>query len=112
MKLTTSDGRNGRTYFIDNKEVSQDEYDRALAEQKAMLPQVGGGRPGDSLVAWSNPIYSDAAAVHPSQVNEAIEDAKKKGVPTDFTADGRPIFTSSRHFRKYCKAYGFVHKGY
>lgn len=55
----------------------------------------------------SNPKLSDALAVHPSQVAEAVADAKKKGVPTRFEADGRPIITSRAHQKQYLKAYGF-----
>lgn len=54
---------------------------------------------------------SDALAVHPNQIKEATEDARKKGVPTDFSEDGRPIFTSRRHLRDYCVAYGFYNRG-
>ncbi len=53
------------------------------------------------------PMVSDAAAVHPSQAKEATEDAAKKGVPTEFTKGGRPIFTSQGHRAAYCKAYGY-----
>lgn len=50
---------------------------------------------------------SVALAVHPSQVQEAIDDARKKGVPTDFTPDGRPVFESRSHRKKYMTAYRF-----
>lgn len=56
------------------------------------------------------PKASDALAVHASQVEEAREDARKKGVPTDFLPDGRPVFTSRAHQKKYCRAYGFFNK--
>jgi len=53
---------------------------------------------------------SDALAVHPTQVAEAIADAKKKGVPTDFAPDGRPIITSRNHQKRYLRAYGFFNR--
>lgn len=59
---------------------------------------------------WSNPLLSDALAVHPSQVKEAYEDSVKKGVPTEFLADGRAVLRSREHRRKYLKAYGFYDK--
>jgi hypothetical protein len=58
------------------------------------------------------PLHSEALAVHPTQIQEARDVAKAKGVPTDFDSSGRPIFTSSRHFREYAKRHGFRHKGY
>ncbi len=58
----------------------------------------------DTPGAW--PMKSDAAGVHPSQIGEAREHAAKVGVPTDFTPDGRAIFTSRLHRKSYCEAHG------
>ena len=58
------------------------------------------------------PLHSEALAVHPNQIPEAIEVAKRKGVPVEFDKVGRPIFTSSRQFREYAKRHGFRHRGY
>src|SRR5438132_7662035 len=77
-------GENTR-YFIDGHEVTKEAFDEALPD----APK-GGGRAGDSLTGWK-PIVSDALAVHPRQVREAVEDAKAKGVPTEFQPDGRPV---------------------
>ena len=52
------------------------------------------------------PMASDAAGVHPGQVDQAHEHARRVGIPTEFTADGRAIFTSRRHRRDYCRAIG------
>lgn len=52
-------------------------------------------------------MVSDACAVHPSQVAEAHADARAKGVPTEFTKGGRPIFRDQAHRAAYCKAYGY-----
>jgi hypothetical protein len=49
------------------------------------------------------PHNSMAAGVHPRQVGEAMEHAKKNGVPTDFTPDGQAIFTSRNHRRAYLR---------
>ena len=56
------------------------------------------------------PRKSTAMAVHPSQLEEAAESAKRKGVPTDFAATGEPIFTSRAHQKKYITAYGYRNK--
>lgn len=85
----------------------QQMFYRALAEEA----RARAGAQSTSLVSF-RPVESDALAVHPKQVEEACEDAKKKGVPTEFLPDGRPVFTSSRHFRRYARAYGFRHRGY
>ena len=53
------------------------------------------------------PLYSDAVGVHPDQVGEAWGHSRSQGVPTEFTADGRAIFTSARHRKQYCEAYGY-----
>lgn len=70
-----------------------------------------GGSAQTALVSF-RPLHSEALAVHPDQIQEATADAKAKGVPVEFDRNGRPVFTSSRQFRAYAKAYGFRHKGY
>jgi len=58
--------------------------------------------------AW--PMASEAAGCHPSEVGEYMDVARKRGVPTSFTADGRPIFRSREHRKRFCKAFGFFDK--
>jgi hypothetical protein len=57
-------------------------------------------------------VVSESLAVHPSQVQEATETAKKLGVSVEFQKDGRPVFDNSAHFRRYAKAHGYRHYGY
>lgn len=52
------------------------------------------------------PIHSMAAAVAKTQINEATEHARSRGVPTDFDAKGRPILTSPSHRRAYLRSRG------
>lgn len=94
-------------YLIDDREVSKAKFRR---EEKAALkrivkqeyaPQTNRG----GASAW--PLVSDALAVHPDQIPEAIESAKRKGVPTEFDKMGRPIFTSRAHRKSYCEKYHF-----
>jgi hypothetical protein len=85
------------TYHIDGKEVTKAEFDAAFPDRPVGEP---------SLVGWV-PIISDALAVHPRQVKEAIADARAKGVPTEFLPDGRPVLSSRSHRKRYLKAYGF-----
>lgn len=85
-------------YYIDGKEVTKKDF-------KSLYPDkpLGGNA---SLIGWK-PLKSTALAVDPTQVKEAIEDARKKGVPTHFEEDGRPVFTSREHRKQYCIQYGF-----
>src|SRR3989339_1012131 len=43
------------------------------------------------------PFESDAAGVHPDQIKEAFEHSVRIGIPTQFTSDGRAIFTGKKH---------------
>lgn len=56
------------------------------------------------------PKLSDALGVHPSQRGMAVEQARRAGVPTEFTHDGRAHITSAAHQRKLEKALGFFNK--
>lgn len=52
------------------------------------------------------PICSDAAGCHPSQIPEAMEEAKRLGVRVEFEKDGRVKFDNEAHKRQYSKAIG------
>lgn len=88
-------------FYIDNREVTEAEF-RAAFPDAPVVEVKGPLRTGKS---W--PLISDALGVHPKQVAEAIESARAKGVPTEFTAKGQPIFTSRAHRTAYCRVYGF-----
>ena len=70
-------------YYLNGEEVTEARFRRAFPEQ--------GPGDGSGLFGWK-PLVSDALAVHPAQVKEAVENSRIKGVPTDFQEDGRPIF--------------------
>lgn len=95
----------GDHYFIDGCEVTKAQFDLAFPDLGAPLPRIKGRSKCAVL-----PKLSDALAVHPRQVKEAIESSVKKGVPTDFAADGRPVIRSRAHQKAYLKAYGFHNK--
>ena len=80
----------------------QDEAYKRLAEA-AKEPN-----PCSALIGFK-PIVSNSAGVHPSQVEQARESAKKRGVPTDFDSKGRPIFTSRKHRKDYCEKVRGLH---
>lgn len=87
---------------LDRAHAEQMEALRKLAEEPSVADGVPGGTP---TKGW--PIHSDALAVHPLDIAEAQADAKAKGVPTQFTADGRVVLTDRAHRKRYLKAYGF-----
>ncbi len=99
-------GENGKPdrYLIDGKEVTREEYEEAFPDQPLGIFGT------HHAAGW--PVISDSLAVHPNQVEEATEDAKKKGVPTEFLPDGRPVMRSKEHFTSYARRYGFRHRGY
>lgn len=91
-------------YYVGEKEVSKAQYDKATKSKVADLLQ-GHAPGGQHSAGW--PLYSDAVGVHPDQIPEAMAEARKHGVPTDFTPDGKVVFTSPGHRRDYCKLYGY-----
>jgi len=56
------------------------------------------------------PLISEAAGVHPLDVADARAQAKRDGVPTEFTPDGRVVFRNRRHRKQYLKTVGLVDK--
>jgi putative FmdB family regulatory protein len=65
---------------------------------------------GTAHHAGNWPMKSEALGVHPDQIGEAVEQARKLGIPTEFTKDGRPILTSPGHRKRYAEALGFWDK--
>ena len=100
-------------YYLDGREVTREEFEAAFPPPTPSHETVrtSASHAGSSLVSFK-PLHSEALAVHPRQIPEAIEDARTKGIPTEFDRVGRPVFTSSRHFRAYARKYGFRHKSY
>lgn len=98
------DSRGNKTFYLDGVEVSEEEFRAAFPDKP-----IGAG----AIRVWNQPIHSEALGVHPDQIPEAMDEDKKLGVGgVEYDHHGRPIFTSSKQFRKYAKAYGKVHKGY
>ena len=53
------------------------------------------------------PMKSEALGVCPSQIPEAVEQARKLGVPTSFAPDGRAILTGPQHRKRLAEGLGF-----
>lgn len=85
------------TYFVNGKRVSEKEFNELCRPTKPGVPHAANAR---------YPKKSKSAAVHRRQVKEAEEHAKALGVPTDYTPEGEPVFTSRAHQKRFAKAHG------
>jgi hypothetical protein len=83
-------------------EISAD-AERFREELQGQLPNGKGLR--RSIPKW--PIYSNAAGVHPDQIEEAKALARQHGINTEYTPDGRAIFRDRAHRKKHCQVFGF-----
>jgi hypothetical protein len=63
---------------------------------------------GTNADAWKKPLLSNALAVHPDQIPEAMAHARANGVNVDFHPDGRAILRSRGERKKYAKARGQI----
>lgn len=91
-------------YVLNGREVSREEWLRNAKGIDEVLASGVTGL-GQSSAGW--PMRSVSCGVHPSQREQAIEDARRRGVPTDFDERGRAIFTDPGHRKRYARAIGF-----
>jgi uncharacterized protein YigE (DUF2233 family) len=88
------------TYFIDGKEVSEEEFAEAFPDREGM-PNFG-HRSG----CW--PMMSDACAVHPKQVEQANARNKRHGVNVEYSPNsGRAIIPDAKAYKKLRKLEGY-----
>ncbi len=88
-----------RNYSMDNaKRTIQCPQCKGKAERD--YTRISGFRPPS---CW--PLHSEAMGVNPDQIPEAVQNAKERGVPTDFDAQGRAIFTDRSHRKKFLQAH-------
>jgi hypothetical protein len=59
---------------------------------------------GQSAAGW--PFYSDALAVHPSQIKDAVKFYKSRGISVEFSKDGRPKMNDRNHRARILRARG------
>lgn len=99
MKAKFTADRDGNLrYWIDDIEVTKEEWEKAFPPHDFT---------SSAPLAHFPQLHSEALAVHPLDIPEAVASARAKGIPTNFDAHGRPIFTSRGHRKRYLKAYGF-----
>lgn len=53
------------------------------------------------------PQKSDAVGCHPDQIEDERKRSVAQGCPTEFTPDGRRIFTSAGHRKRWCELNGY-----
>ena len=88
------------TYKLNGQLVSREEF---LAGSKGFC--FGEDTATPHPAGW--PMASESLGCHPDQIQESVDYAREKGVPTDFTPDGRPICDSPGHRKRYCEALGY-----
>ncbi len=86
----------GDNYFIDGQQVTKEAFDEAFPNKPI----------ASEAACFFKPIESTALAVKPSQIAEAKAIAESRGVPTDFTPDGRPILRTRAHRKAYLRSRG------
>lgn len=72
---------------------------RSFAHENKSVPASSG---------WPMECY--ASGVHPSQAGELRKLFVDKGVPTEVTKNGDPIYLNAKHRKKALRARGFVDK--
>ncbi len=100
VKVFRNDGWH---YMLSGREVTQAEFEKWYPP---LEPQSVPGAVGNSFIKFK-PVHSDAMAVHPDQIPEAMEHDKAHGVPTEYDGDGCPILTTPDHQRRYMKMLGY-----
>lgn len=89
-------------YFINGKEISEDELEKRPSKIKEILKS--GIMMSPSPAGY--PYFSHAASVGFENVAEARQVCQKTGIATEFNSDGEPKFTSRGHRKKFCKEFG------
>lgn len=86
-------------FYIDDREVTKEEFDAALPSM------VDEGGTGDSFCGFA-PLASDALAVHPAQIPEVMERNRRHGLYTEYDGEGRPILKSRDERRRLMRVEG------
>lgn len=86
-------------WYIDNKEVTEAEYNQAFPYKPLDLS----GNMG--LCGWT-PIVSEAMCYHPKQVAEAREFYKKKGINVEIRPTGHVVFATRQQRREVLRVNG------
>ena len=88
------------------QKVTEKEFLKGTEGNLGRLFRDGTDLCGQHSTGW--PFFSNSMAVHPAQVKEAVEQARAKGVATEFNEKGQPKITDPGHRLKLAKALGMV----
>lgn len=91
----------GTMYYLGNELVTEEEY-----RERYPVPKGKGVFMTSSKTGW--PYTSTSVGCHPRQRKKFMNRMRELGVPTEFNHEGRAVFTSREHQRKYCQATGNV----
>lgn len=91
----------GTHYFLDGKEVGKKAY-----RQRHPVPKGNGIFATSSTKGW--PYTSTSIGCHPADRKKHMRQMAKLGVPTEYDKEGRAIFISRDHQRRFCQATGRV----
>lgn len=87
-------------YFLDGQPVTKREYRKAIPEKEG-VPMFA------TAINDAQPLRSDALAVHPDQIPDAIARNKKHGLTgMRYDRRGRPVFTDRGQRKKLMKIEG------
>jgi hypothetical protein len=94
------------TCFLEGKEVTREEFDAAFPAKLDDLLEEGQAPDGHRPSAW--PMISDALAVHPKQIEQAMERNKRMGVAgVEYLQDGRAVLKDRGMRRDLNRVEGF-----
>lgn len=106
-KFTTKGASGKERYFIDGKQVTQEQFDAAFAAERAALPQVADDPDAEGNRPWTRPILSNALGYHPRQVPAARAHFEKLGLdPQKVQDSGKVALTGMNDRRKVLKRMG------
>lgn len=95
------------TRMINGQEVSEQEFHDRLPSKLDEL--LSGGETNCAQTSKGWPRESLSLGVHPSQVAEAMEYARKIGIPTEFNpVNGRAIMKDPGHQKRYAGHFGYT----
>lgn len=91
-------------YYRGGKEVTREEFLQGAAGLEEIFASGETGL-GQAPAGW--PMVSSSMGVHPKQRAEAIAQAKRLGVPTDFNEKGQAVLRDPMHRKRLARALGF-----
>lgn len=111
MKFVERTVRGRKQYFIDGRQVEEREFVKAIEKgrgERTLAESISGAQPSRKRhESRGYPIKSVALAVTRKRIPEQMKRDAERGVPTEYTKNGRPILRDAAHRKAYLKAYGY-----